>query len=63
MAMLTAEDAPAPLEAIQATKKEKSTAMMDINSSPGFAPLMKVGIEEADDITHEYAGDGHHHAG
>ncbi len=43
MAMLTAVEAPAPLEAIQATKNEKTTAISAMKSGPGLAPLMKLG--------------------
>ena len=43
MAMLTAVEAPAPLEAIQATKKEKTTATSAMKTGPGLEPLMKLG--------------------
>ena len=46
MAMLTAEEAPAPLEAIHATKKEKTTATIAMKSNPGLEPLMKVGYRK-----------------
>ncbi len=43
MAMLTAVEAPAPFEAIQATKKEKRTATRPMKTGPGLEPLMKLG--------------------
>ncbi len=63
MARLTAVEAPAPFDAIHATKNEKTTATSAMNTGPGFEPLMNVGEQEADHVADEDAGDGHHHAG
>ena len=43
MARLTAVEAPAPLDAIHATKKEKTIATNDMNTGPGLEPLMTFG--------------------
>ncbi len=63
MARLTAVEAPAPFDAIHATKKEKTTATSAMKTGPGIRAAHDVGIQKADDIAAEDAGGGHHHAG
>ena len=43
MARLTAVEAPAPFDAIQPTKIEKTIATSAMKTGPGFEPLMMLG--------------------